>query len=225
MALKWLKRLGVMVLLPIGFVLLYLFIAFICSHIVMSGKEDGEPEITIYIKTNGVHTDIVMPVHSEITDWSKEVKYNNTVSEDSNYTYLAIGWGNKAFYLETPEWKDLKCSVAFNAAFGLSPSAIHATYYKNITENNHCRKIVISKHQYLLLVNYITNSFQKDAAGHFKNIQTRANYGMSDAFYEANGRYNLFKTCNTWANDCLKESGQKSCLWTIFDTGIFSVYE
>jgi hypothetical protein len=74
-------------------------------------------------------------------------------------------------------------------------------------------------------VKYILDSFQQDANGHLINIQTNANYSHADAFYEAKGSYSLFHTCNTWANNGLKASGQKCCLWTIFDTGIFLKYK
>jgi hypothetical protein len=54
--------------------------------------------------------------------------------------YLAFGWGDKGFYLNTPEWADLKVSTALNAAFGLSSSAIHSTFYKKLRENETCKK-------------------------------------------------------------------------------------
>jgi uncharacterized protein (TIGR02117 family) len=102
---------------------------------------------------------------------------------------------------------------------------MHATYYKSVTEDDSCKKILISKKQYTELVNYITNWFKKDANGDFINIETTAHYGDTDAFYEAKGRYNLFFTCNTWANNALKACGQKCCVWAIFDTDIFRQYE
>ncbi len=92
-------------------------------------------------------------------------------------------------------------------------------------EGKTCRRITISKEQYGRLAGYIKQSFQKDDSGHFINIKTHANYGNADAFYEANGSYSLFHTCNTWANNALKQSGQRCCVWTIFDTGIFLKYE
>lgn len=70
----------------------------------------------IYILTNGVHTDIVMPTKSEQIYWNKKIPYKNTIATDSTYQYIAMGWGDKGFYLETPEWSDLKASVAFKAA-------------------------------------------------------------------------------------------------------------
>jgi hypothetical protein len=49
-------------------------------------------------------------------------------------------------------------------------------------------------------------------------------YGTDDAFYEAKGAYDLFNTCNTWANGALKACDQKACWWTPTDKGIFHQY-
>ena len=94
-----------------------------------------------------------------------------------------------------------------------------------MVESASCKKIMISKSQYKRLIQYIQDSFKKDKADHFMVIKTTANYGNTDAFYEATGSYSMLHTCNTWANNGLKASGQKSCLWTAFDTGIFLKYE
>ena len=165
-----------------------------------------------------------MPVKNQQTDWSKEIKFSNTISKDTTATLVALGWGDKGFFLNTPTWAQLKFSVAFKAAFGLSTSALHATFYKQLEESTNCKKITITKGQYNRLVTYIRLSFKNNAAGHVINIPTNANYGSSDAFYQSKGRYSLFYTCNTWANNALKACGQKACLWTPFDFPIFHKY-
>jgi uncharacterized protein (TIGR02117 family) len=126
--------------------------------------------------------------------------------------------------LNTPTWAQLKFSVAFKAAFGLSSSAIHATFHNNLQERPSCKKIHISRGQYLRLTRYIENSLEIDANGRVINIKTNAYYDDQDAFYEAKRRYNLFYTCNTWANNALKACGQKACLWTPRDKPIFDKY-
>lgn len=158
-------------------------------------------------------------------DWSREVKFENVIKPDTSVRWVAFGWGDKGFYLNTPTWAQLKFSVAFKAATGLSTSAIHATFYKSLREDASCKKIDLSKAQYLRLITYIRESFKTDSAGHIINIKTNANYGNTDAFYEANRRYNLFYTCNTWANNAMKACGQKACLWTPMDKPIFKKYE
>jgi uncharacterized protein (TIGR02117 family) len=222
---KFLKITLRVVLGFIVFVALYLFAAWGISKITVYAEPGSSQDVTIYILTNGVHTDIVVPVKNQQMDWSKELKFENTTGKDTAASFVGMGWGDKGFYLNTPTWAELKFSVAFKAAFALSSSAIHATYHKELKESSSCKKITISKAQYSRLITFITKSFKTDAAGHFINIKTNANYGTDDAFYEANRKYNLFYTCNTWANNALKSCGQKACLWTPADSPIFDKYK
>ncbi len=222
---KTLKILGKTLLGIVGFVIIYLLSAFILSKITVNSEDsDTEKDVTIYIKTNGVHTDIVVPVTNEFKDWSEKICYSHIKSQDSTLHYIGFGWGDKGFYLNTPEWSDLKFSTAFNAAFYLGTSAMHATFYKQIKENESCIRINISKTEYKKLTTYIENSFQYD--GHGNPILINATtYGKNDSFYEANRKYHLFYTCNTWANNALKAAGQKAALWTPSDRGIFYHYQ
>ena len=222
---KIFKFIGKFLLGFIIFVLLYLLASYIIPKFTIDKEVNSKEEIEIFILTNGVHTDIVVPRRNKEIDWTKEIKYSNTKLKDSTYQYLAMGWGDKGFYLETPTWAELKPSVAFKAAFGLNTTAIHATYYKTMPENESCKRIMISSKQYKRLVKYIKNTFKTDDNNRVINIDTTENYGDMDAFYEAQGSYSFIKTCNYWANNALKESGQKCCYWTPFDKGIFDKYK
>ncbi|MNI21912.1 TIGR02117 family protein [Pedobacter ghigonis] len=219
--LKYAARFSLFLIGLIGF---YFLLAFCLSRITINAKPVNKSEVAIYIMTNGVHTDIVMPAISDQINWTKEISYQNTLEADSSYQYVAVGWGDKKFYIETPGFEDLKLGTAIRAISGLSTSAMHTTYYQNISEDNDCKKIMISREQYKRLIDYVLNSFEKDKAGHLIPIKTPVHYDIGDAFYEAKGSYSIFKTCNTWTNAALKACGQKSCLWTIFDTGIFIKY-
>jgi len=222
---KALKIVGYTLLFLVSFVGIYLLAAFFLSRISVEKEPVAASDVSIYILTNGVHTDLVLPIKDSLIDWSRHIKFENTVGKDSSMRYVAMGWGDKGFYLETPTWADLKFSTAFKAAFSLSTSAIHATFYKNMNEGEDCKRINISREQYARLVKFIRDSFKPDANGNIVNIITKANYGNHDAFYEAVGSYHLFHTCNTWANNGLKACGQKASLWTAFDTGIFYHYK
>ncbi|MBY0486285.1 MAG: TIGR02117 family protein [Flavobacteriaceae bacterium] len=207
------------------FLITYSASAFLLSKITInSDAENQSKDVSIYIKTNGVHTDIIVPVKNEIKNWSSQIKFENTKSKDTTATYLAFGWGDKGFYLDTPEWSDLKASTAFNAAFGLSDSAMHTTFYKAIKENKNCIKITISKENYKKLVANIEDTFQFDSSQNPLFIEATT-YGNDDSFYEAKGNYSLFHTCNSWANETLKSSNQKAAFWTVIDSGIFCHYQ
>ncbi|WP_404986825.1 TIGR02117 family protein [Chryseobacterium sp. M5] len=218
----FLKTLGFI----LGIVVLYAILGYLLPFIEVSAKDDGEQkEIPIYIYTNGVHTDIVMPVKNELHDWSAKIPFANTTSKKSDYNYVGIGWGDKGFYLDTPTWADLKFSTAVKAAFWMSESAMHTSFYHTMTEASDCKKIMISKKQYTELVKFIDTKFDRDANGNYILIPTKAVYSDNDAFYDAKGSYSFLNTCNTWANDALKAAGQKAAWWTPTDYGIFLHYK
>jgi uncharacterized protein (TIGR02117 family) len=124
-----------------------------------------EKSITIFVESNGVHTDFILPVKCGSADWSRSMPYSDFERADPGFQYVSIGWGDKGFFIGTPTWADLTFSTAFNAAFGLGTSAMHVTYKRNEPkESEHCRKIRLSPFQYKVLSGYITNSFRKITA-------------------------------------------------------------
>lgn len=209
----------------LAFVAIYLFCGYFIPFIEVPAKQvQQEKNIDIYILTNGVHTDLVLPIKNAEYDWSKEIPFENTVSKSTDFHYIAIGWGDKGFYLDTPTWAELKFSTAVKAAFWLGQSALHCTFYKEMTESEKCKKIPITKEQYVQLVDFINGKFDRDSSGKPIFIKTDAVYGVNDAFYDAKGSYSFLQTCNTWTNNGLKAAGQKAALWTPSDFGIFQHY-
>jgi len=203
----------------------YFLLAFCLSHITVNSNTPKQNDVTLYVMSNGIHTDIVVPTKNGLKDWSTEIKFSNTIGADSSYKFLAIGWGDKQFYLETPEFSDLKLATALGAISGTNSSAMHTTYYQTIAEDKYCKKLFVSEQQYAKLVEYISKSFEKDTDGHVIKVNSSIHYDKGDAFYDAVGSYSIFKTCNTWTNSALKACEQKACLWTIFDGPILSKYE
>lgn len=51
----------------------------------------------------------------------------------------------------------------FKAAFILGTTAIHTTFYKNMTEDKSCKKIKFSAEEYQKLVIHILKSFKLNA--------------------------------------------------------------
>lgn len=218
-----LRSLGVLVALLVLYVLAGWLLPYIGVN--KDAGQKGPEEMSIYIKSNGVHTDIVVPVRDQVIDWSRTVRYDFTDAKDSTLSWLAFGWGDKGFYLQTPQWSDLKFSVAFKAMFHLSSSAMHLTFYKTMQTGEKCKEIRISREEYRKLVHFLRESFIYDARGNIIQIpSTNDGYGADDVFFEAKGAYDLFHTCNTWANNALKACDQRACLWTPLDKGIFYQY-
>lgn len=207
------------------FAILYLTIGYIASQIVVDPHGSKEVrDINIYLKSNGKHIDLVLPVTTDIVEWRSLLPCSNNLSKENDYDWVAFGWGDKGFFIDMPTWDDLTFSLAFKAAFWLSTTAMHITYYKEIQEDELCIKVAIGNQEYKQLIAYILKKFKRDERGEFIFIPTDATYGESDAFYEAKGRYNLFYSCNSWANYALKSANQKYLLWTFFDKPLLKIY-
>lgn len=221
---KTLKIFGFTILAFFCLIVLYFCFSVIFSIVPVNGNIEKDKDVVIFVRTNGVHTELVLPIRFDSIDWSTKVKFSNTKGNDTVMNYVAFGWGDKGFYLNTPNWSDLKFSTAFNATFGLGESAMHVTYYKSVSETRTSLRIEISKRQYYQLIKYIQNSFEKTEKGGFIYIKTDKVYCKNDAFYEGTGYFSLFNTCNTWTNKGLKICEQRACLWTPYDKGIFYQY-
>ena len=193
---QFFKYTGYTILTIILLLLLYLGSAWALSHVTVKAEANAAHQVPIYVKTNPVHTDLILPVKTDLKDWSQSMLYTNTRTGDTAFNYIAFGWGDKGFFLHTRTWADLKASVALKAAFWMSSTAVHTNYLNKVKEGKNCTKLELSNDQYKRLITFIENSIQTTAAGTPIAITTDP-YGDHDAFYEANGTYSLFHTCNT----------------------------
>ena len=216
---RWVARVVLGFLLV---VLAYAIIGTLLSLVSMNGQPPPSGDVVVYLRTNGAHTDIVVPTQTERIDWSKVAPPDDTASKIQG-AYLAIGWGSQDFYLNVEEWEDLTCAVALRAISGMGGTALHTVYVNEPAEDAKCRRLILSATQYDMLVKYILESGKRNDAGAFVRIP-HDGYGANDAFYEGVGRYSPLFTCNTWANSALKACGQKCCLWTALSYPIFWKY-
>ena len=165
----------------------------------------------IYLSTSGVHLDIIIPVDLMTAEMREQLWHNKTAE------LLAFGWGDKGFYLDTPTWAELSPKVALNAMLLPSPTTMHVTEYQTI--NSLWAAIDLSQDQLDVLNDYLKGYFALDASGKFQELLGQG-YTPQDRFYEANGKYHCFKTCNTWVNTALKKMGLRTAVWTPVDKGV-----
>ena len=81
--------------------------------------------------------------------------------------------------------------------------------FAHMEANKHLGKIVVTPAQYRRLAAYIRASF-RDGGARYRG------YAGYDAFYDANGRYDAVRTCNSWTGDALRFAGVRVGAWTPF---------
>ncbi len=184
------------------------------------GFQPATTGVEIWVSSNGIHADLVVPVRHRLADWTIRLPPAHFAGADASAQYLAIGWGERNFYIHTPTWGDLTFGTAVKAFLVPTPAAMHVTYlYDMYPDASLQRRVVITPGQYQVLISYITRSFAQDPGGSFQLI-AGAGYTPMDNFYEANGAYHLFYGCNNWVNEALKIAGIRTGLWTPFDRSL-----
>lgn len=176
----------------------------------------SEPDrgIEIYLGSNGVHTEIAMPVVSEVIDWRGRFALGDIAAPLRPYTHVAVSWGEEQFFLETPTWADLDPLTGLGALTG-GEALLHVSWYVRPMPSDDFRPMRISHAQYAALVRQIARELAPE-----ETRQTYRGYGANDAFYSATGTYHLGKTCNQWTSDTLAAAGIRTGWWTPLAGGV-----
>ncbi len=212
----------------ISCILIYLTCAFIFSRITIEGNKEKNSIHSVFLMKSGIHVDFLLPISNEFKDWQEEFPISNTRSKDSTYKKIAIGWGSKDFYMNTPTWDDLTLKIFLISNFGLGSSAIQVKYYTDtLPKDSKITPLKLSNNQYKKLVKYIETSLKRSKTNNSSFILPKNPKVLTEnnSFYDAKQTYSLLLTCNTWINNGLKASGQKACLWTPDAGGIFYQHE
>lgn len=182
-------------------------------------NSDFEPTpngIKIFVISNGVHTDIVVPTVTDQIDWTEflDPATFQPVPENDSPPYIAFGWGDRGLYEDVPEWSDLTATIAFRSMLIPTDSAVHVSYFDNqLKETDNSIPIEISAEQYQILIDGFKNSFLLDSEGQPQSLNCCFYPHLKDQFYESPRYYHIFETCNMWTNRLLKDAGVPTARW------------
>lgn len=179
---------------------------------VNAGWREAPSGVRIFVNTNGVHTGIGMPIANGIMDWRPYVPAEH-LREPIAADYIFIGYGHRDFYLNTPSWAELSLATAFEASFGNGPTLLHVDHARSPQEGQAQRALTLSPDEYRRLVDHIRPRFRLDGAGRTVPVLGRGYHG-NDMFYEANGSYSAWLTCNEWTGRALRAAGVRMGFWT-----------
>ena len=210
---KIMKWVFIIVLIPVAYLLVSLILTIIPVNNETGNSENNK---SIYLNSNGVHLNIIIPKGQIDSDLLAGLEY------DMDDQYFSFGWGDRNFYLETPTWGDLTLKNAFVALFLTSPTLIHLTRYSGTRDD--WAEIKVDQDQLNKINQFINESFYYDPQNK-KVMLNNKGYSNNDDFYEALGSYSYYKTCNSWVNTGLKSVGIKACLWTPFEFGLLGMHQ
>ncbi len=174
--------------------------------------------IPIYIYNTGIHTDILVPAKTKTWDWQEHLNIKLITNPSVSINYLAFGFGDRAYFLETYTGRLLPIVTSLKALFLPTPSAMRVLAYQNIPQQYEIKCVIISQSNYLMLMEFINNSFQFDAQGNRISLTIDPNYRVG--FYGAKGSYSILRACNDWTAKALRLAGVKTPLWSGLSSSI-----
>ncbi len=163
-----------------------------------------------------VHVDVLVPTRTKVRDWGAWLPPEVPTRPAG---YVAFGWGDRGFYLNTPTWEDLSVGTAAYAVLVPSETAMHVAAWPGPPRSSdRVHRLGLTTSQYEALVVYLDASFALDANGRPRLID-HPGYNNWDRFFVGQGHYHLLNTCNVWSNGAVRATGHRSALWSPFEWG------
>jgi uncharacterized protein (TIGR02117 family) len=212
---KFLRRVAQAIGIVLVLYALFLLLGFVPRNL---GYQRPAPDdaVRIFVRSNEIHTDLVLPVTvgDPAKDWRIRFPRQHFQDDVSHYRYVAVGWGNRQFYVETPRWSDLNLSSAIGALCWPSETVLHVEYLHDVAPNEQFRELLVSREQYQALVAFVESSIGNLDEHGAAELATSVTYGSTDRFYLATGGYHAFNTCNQWTGRGLARAGAPVGIWT-----------
>ena len=99
-SLKWLKR----TVIALGTVIALYLLAALCGSLLPANQNWQSPDdgIELFIETNGLHTGIIMPIRSDVHDWTPLIRPEHLADPSLYGSHILIGWGHEGVYRNAP---------------------------------------------------------------------------------------------------------------------------
>jgi uncharacterized protein (TIGR02117 family) len=170
--------------------------------------------VEILLGTNGVHTELVMPLVTADKDWRPVFPAADLAVPGRDYTHVAVSWGEKEVFLNTPTWWDLSPLTVLRVVGVGGEGLLHVSHYVRPAPSDDFRPLRLTPAQYRRLAAAIERSLPRG-----RRVR-HAGYGPHDVFYDAPGEYTTRNTCNQWTSDTLAAAGIRTGWWTPFAGGV-----
>ena len=191
--------------------LAYLLAIIIAASITLPATHhDAARPHTVYLASNGVHLNLILPVQHPLGDWHAFLP--DAGLEDK--TYLYIGWGSAAFYTQVHTWSDLRPGIALRALlYDRGLIRIEGVHNPPPAQHPQVRTLHLSDTQYRALIHDLQQQFT-----------ARQTLTRHPGFYPAHGRYTPLFTCNEWMRRRLRNIGLPTPLWSPFARPILHTF-
>ncbi len=204
----------------LALLVIFLLTAWLGSSI-PRGEQNSGPiidPVTIMVETNGMHTQLVLPITNAQKDWRETFPSANEWVGGFAPTHVTIGFGEREVFLNTPTLSDLRVGTAARVTLFGGDGLIRVSNYVNPALDRDRREMEITAEQYATLVEAIEGDLPPLDNQGYREFE----FGSydDDAYYQSSRSYTVFSTCNQWTSDRLADANIRTGWWTPFSGGV-----
>ena len=168
---------------------------------VLGRTQDIRPtDPPIFVCANFAHAEFVLPITDVAIDWQAMFEISDVKTAHPEF-YLSFGWGDLAFFQQTPTWNDIRLDTTIAAMVGQQPTTLRVSVVKIPQNDPECLMLVIDGEGRRMLAKHIRETLATIPA------TTASGSSKYERYYLANGKYGIFHTCNQWVSDGLAKAG------------------
>ncbi len=205
-----------LLLVPVSLIALYFVAAFVGALISGGGEghlgdadRSNSTATEVFLVAGPIHYDFLLPLTDETRDNFAELAQAGLPVLDPDARWLLIGWGAREFYTTTGTYADLSVSAVLRGIFG-DDAVLRAEIFGALRTDIDLPSLRLDSQQYDRLQQAILSSFARNSG---QLVPVPGNLSGGDRFFEAKGRFNLFRTCNTWIGDVIQTAGLRFGRW------------
>ena len=153
-----------------------------------------------------IHVDFLLPATDETRAGMGFAAAAGVPVDHPDVRHVLVGWGARDFYTTAGTYSDITASATLRAVTGDS-AVLRIDVIGAFQAGFDPPRLRLSQAQYAALLEAI-------AASALGPPIPGAGFTGTDGFVEAEGRFHLFRTCNTWVSRMLRAAGVPAGLWT-----------
>jgi uncharacterized protein (TIGR02117 family) len=201
-----LRGLG-LVLAALAAAVLFYVVAGMAGGLV-GAQRTAEGPVRVGLLIGPIHTDLLIPLTPEVRARLGDAAVNGVPVDDPRAEWLVAGWGARQFYTTAGTWADVTAGALFRGVTG-DTAVLRLDALGRIGDFGDMAFLTMDEATLLRLVDRIVADVPPGAPP-----LDHPGFTATDAFWPATGRFDIFRTCNVWVGEVLRDAGVAWGLWT-----------
>ncbi|WP_165352748.1 TIGR02117 family protein [Loktanella sp. IMCC34160] len=187
----------------------YLFSAVIgalLSGAFAAGDDPVDREVLLV--AGPIHFDFLLPLDDPQVAAFSFAAEAGVPMDDPRARWLVVGWGSAAFYTTVGSYADVAPVAVWRAVTG-DQAVMRFDVAGEVPDVPGVHRLSLSEGQFSALIQAIRADL-----GDVPDPLPLDGFNETDAFFAARGHFSIFRTCNVWVGEKLRQAGVAFGRWT-----------